>query len=147
MAWADKLEKIKEVLPWNRGDGKPVVVNEVGDAEPVSDESLLIPAVSVYEGEHEIIVHADVPGATAGSTRVHVQDTTVQLSARVATHESPHWRVCGREIEPGRWFRQFELPHYADGHRATSSLKHGVLTVRIPKRKTPRTHAIPVRAA
>lgn len=144
MAWTDTLEKLKGALPWSKNE-QPIVVSEY-EAEPVSDQPLLVPAVSLYENEKEIVLEADVPGATADTTKVHFDGNIVQLTARASAH--PDGRPLGAaELHDSAWYRRFQLPDHAEGHRATSSLKHGVLSVRVPKSKPPRSHHIPVRSA
>lgn len=146
MAWTDKLERIREALPWKHGDkAAPVPVSSRGEIELVSDARLLKPAMSVYETDKELIIHADVPGANAKSMQVHFHDGVVEVNAK--TGDAPAERLIGvPEYEPGTWHRKLRLPHYADGERARSSLKMGVLTIRVPKRKGTTARAIPVKA-
>jgi HSP20 family protein len=106
----------------------------------------MVPAVSLYENDKEIVLEADVPGATADATKVHFDGNIMQFTARAPIH--PDGRTIGTpEVEHGAWYRRFQLPDYAEGHQATSSLRNGVLSVRVPKSKAPRSHDIPVRAA
>ncbi len=149
MEWTNALERIKEVLPWKREHGERVEVNALdkgAHAELVSDENLMTPLVGIYEGNEEFLVVADIPGANADTTRIHFQDRTLELIARAGP-----WlrREAGRpgEMEHGTWYRRFELPRSADGHRATASVHNGVLSIRVPKRPGPTVREIPVKAS
>ena len=146
MTWTDKLERIRDALPWRHGDkAAPVPISRREEIELMSDARLLTPPMSVYETDKELIIHADVPGANAKSMQVHFQDGVIELTAR--TGDAPAERLIGvPEYQEGNWYRKLRLPHYVDGERARSSMKMGVLTVRVPKRKGATARAIPVRA-
>jgi HSP20 family molecular chaperone IbpA len=85
-----------------------------------------------------------VPGGTRDSTTV-AWDEARGLSVLVKGQELPSGSLWASEYQPRDWYRALELPDYVEGSRATSTIKDGVLTIRIPKRAAASTH-IPIRS-
>jgi len=87
------------------------------------------PPVDVFETDGEILLRADVPGASPENTKVHWDDGG-ELSFRVR-RDPGAGETWGKEYPD--WYRAFRVPDSARSGEATSSVKDGVLTVRIPK--------------
>lgn len=90
------------------------------DAEDLAaGGATLTPLVDIFESDDEILVRADVPGATPKTTHMHLSDRG-DLSFRVE-----------RDVDD--WYRAFRLPDFVDGEKISSSVRDGVLTIHIPK--------------
>lgn len=136
------LDRVKNVVrrTSDRFAGRRIPAQRGGALENIEDRPLAAPAVDVYENETEFLVVADVPGAEPGNATVHL-DERGQLALHVRL-EIPEER-WGRP--PADWFRSFRLPDDVDRDRVDSSVKHGVMTVRLPKRRSTASVTIPVR--
>ena len=123
-----------------------VVVKRDGSSlENMDDRSLATPPMDVFETDKEYLFKFDVPGATPKRTDVHVSEDRV-LTVHVAA-EGP---TGGTAVfgDPGQsdWYRAIRLTPSAAGDKASSSVKNGILTVRIPKTKAPKARVVPVTA-
>jgi HSP20 family molecular chaperone IbpA len=112
--------------------------------EQLGDAQVATPAVDVYENDKELLLHADVPGGTREGATV-AWDAARGLTFLVKGQRLPSGSLWGSEYKPRDWYRALTLPDYADGSTASSTIKDGVLTIRIPKRAAA-SKFIPVKA-
>ncbi len=102
-------------------DGKPVI-ERFGDPTPKEIHGELPPPieplVDVFEEDDEIIVVADLPGVEKDEIRVRVKGQT--LTIHVDNPERPY-------------HKEIKLPAKVVRDNATSSLRNGVLEVRLQK--------------
>jgi HSP20 family protein len=91
--------------------------------------------VDVFENDSELVIVADVPGASPADTEVYLDKAVVGFRARAGNGE-----------KGVSWMREFRLPemHGLDETHARSSLNQGVLTIHIPKRRQ-RSIRVPVK--
>jgi HSP20 family protein len=104
------------------------------------------PSLDLFENESEFRLVVDVPGATASNTHVAWNDVDT-LSVHVQRATPAHAAPSLLEFEESDWYRDIVLSPEADGRRAHSTVRDGVLTVRVPKRPTFSSKLIPVYAA
>lgn len=100
-----------------------------GDAAPATAERYwATPPVDVYENEQEILIQADLPGVKKEDVQLTYEEGTVKLLASYGLRT---------------YKRVFEIATTLDGERISAELKHGVLTLRLPKQqRQPRSIAI-----
>ncbi len=104
-----------------------------GQREPTrSDERFVSPPVDIYEDEHGLVVVAYLPGADPGTLDVRVERGILTIQARAAEQTGTGEPVY-REYELTGFHRQFQLPHEVDTGRIEAELRHGVLTLRLPR--------------
>ena len=103
-------------------------------ARPVRE---LRPRVDVYENTDELLLLADMPGATAASVNVQFEDGRLTMAAD---------RV-GTDGEKLRYLRAFQLPDTVDPEKIAAELKHGVLHVHLPRAERAKPRTIAIRAA
>jgi HSP20 family molecular chaperone IbpA len=146
MTWNDVISNLREKLrrrtARHRGESVPVLAG--GELEQLSSSPLRTPPVDVFENEREFLIHADVPGGNRHSATV-AWDAANGLTLLVKGTRLSTGSHGPAEEGAVDWYRALPLPEYVDGLRASSSIRDGVLTVRVPKRNvTPKL--IPVRA-
>lgn len=104
-------------------DGKPMI-QRFGDVNPEEHEGEALPPieplVDVFEEEDEIIIVADLPGVEKDEIRVRVKGTRVTIE--VSNPERPYRK-------------EIQLPVKVQKDKATSSLRNGVLEIRLKKTK------------
>jgi HSP20 family molecular chaperone IbpA len=88
---------------------------------------------------------ADLPGAEQQYLDVRVAEGVLTLQARTA-HVAPGTPI-DREYELLNFYRQFELPEAVDAEKIHAELKHGVLTLHLPKREKAKPRQIQVNVA
>ncbi|MBC8208967.1 MAG: Hsp20/alpha crystallin family protein [Desulfobulbaceae bacterium] len=93
------------------------------------------PAVDIYEGDDEILLHLDLAGVDPRNISVLVDEFQVRISGRrqlLAQEEIAC--VHQLEIEQGAFERIVTLPVQVDGSRAESRYHQGILVLALPKR-------------
>ena len=93
-------------------------------------DSYISPVVDIYETDEGLTLVADVPGLNEKSLSISVDQgiLTIQGDASAGMGPSLH-----REFAMAGYWRQFQLPETLDAERARADVKHGVLTLHLPK--------------
>ncbi|MGC8666628.1 MAG: Hsp20/alpha crystallin family protein [Chthonomonadales bacterium] len=107
-----------------------------------AQEQYLAPPVDIYETPDGLTLVADLPGVSRDALSVDVKDDvlTIQGRAKHALPVDPSYS----EFELVNFFRQFQLSDAVDVSRITAELKHGVLTLNLPKAEAAKPKKIPV---
>ena len=102
-------------------------------------QTVLRPAVDIFEDTDGITLHADMPGVSKERLNVHVDGPTLLLEGEVQF-------ANGAQAEAGatRYRRSFALSRELETDRIEARVKNGVLTVRIPKRAENRPRKIEI---
>ena len=108
-------------------------------------ERSLAPPVDIYETQEGLVVLADLPGVAKDALDVRVEQHRLTIRGH-ARHGVPGEAVH-REYALVNFFRQFDLSDTVDERRITAELKHGVLTVTLPKAEAAKPRQIAVHAA
>lgn len=103
-------------------------------AQPVAPARELRPQVDIYENAEEVLLLADVPGASKESVNVRVEEGVLSL-------EALRTLANGQTV---RYQRAFHVPESVDPEKISAELKHGVLHLHLRKaeKAKPRTIAI-----
>ena len=147
MTWNEVVSSVRDKIRRSlgrSGDQQIQVEGQGTRLEPLGDAPVASPEVDVYENERELLVYADVPGGTREGAAV-AWDEARGLTFLVRCEALPAGSLWASEYQPRTWYRALTLPDYADGSRATSTIRDGVLTIRIPKRAAA-WRLVPVRA-
>jgi HSP20 family protein len=94
-------------------------------------ERHVTPPVDIYEMPDGLVLTADLPGVTHEHLDVRVDNHMLTIQAQ-ADH-MPAAEPTYREYELVNFFRQFELSDEVDEEKIHADLKHGVLTLKLPK--------------
>jgi HSP20 family protein len=99
--------------------------------ETRSQEQYLAPPVDIYETQDGLVVKADLPGVSKETLNVRVENNllTIRGEATHSTRGEPIYREYGLI----NFFRQFELNERVDQSNISAELRHGVLTLKLPK--------------
>jgi len=91
----------------------------------------LVPSVDIYEDDAGLTLVADVPGVDKDGVDVDVDDgvLTIKATCSYAPRSDAHYREFGLL----NYWRQFSLSDEVDAERIGAELKHGVLTLSLPK--------------
>lgn len=110
-----------------------------------AQERYVTPPVDIYETKDELVVTADLPGVPREGLDVRVEDNVLTIQGK-SNHPAPGEEVY-REYELNNFFRQFELSEAVDQSKIGAELKHGVLTLHLPKAEKAKPRQIQVRIA
>ena len=105
-----------------------------------------LPRFDLFENQSEFRLVIDVPGAAPSNTQLAWNGVDT-LSIHVQREGSAPGVLSLSEYEELDWYREIVFSPDADGQNAHSSVRNGVLTVRVPKRRTLSSKLIPVYAA
>jgi HSP20 family molecular chaperone IbpA len=99
----------------------------------------------VYENDAEVLVVADVPGATREDLLISFERGELSLSAR---RELPpeQGSVVRAEFRDATFERRFAVPNGIDATKISAELKDGVLRLHLPKSEAVKPRQIPVHA-
>jgi HSP20 family protein len=124
------------------------------DAYGRSDEGLFssgswMPPVDIYQnGEHELVLKAELPDMTREDIDVTVDNGTLTIKGekKLSTEvkEEQFHRI---ERRYGTFSRSFALPQTVDPSRVGAEYRNGVLTVKLPMREEAKPRQIKVDVA
>lgn len=108
-----------------------------------SQERSVTPPVDIYETSQGLVVKADLPGVEKENLDLQVENNLLTIRAKPTqvTAGEPVYR----EYELVNFFRQFELNDKVDRSKISAELKHGVLTLQLPKAEEAKPRKIEVR--
>jgi HSP20 family protein len=113
--------------------------------ETRSQEQYVTPPVDIYETAEGLVVKADLPGVARENLDVRVENNLLTIRGKSA-HVAPGEPIY-REYELVNFFRQFELNERVDQAKISADLKHGVLTLQLPKAEEVKPRKIDVKIA
>jgi len=105
------------------------------------------PAVDVLDAQDELVLHADLPGATPESIEIRYEDGVLSLKAAVLPRNWDNARALRQEYVVGSYYRAFRLGDEFDAAKFQAEFKAGVLELRMPKAEAARPRRIPVKTA
>jgi len=105
-------------------------------------ERYVAPPVDIYEVADGLVVTADVPGVTQDQLEVRVDNHILTIRGQIS--DSMMSDAAYREYELVSYFRQFELSEKVDESKITADMKHGVLTLNLPKAEEAKPRKISV---
>ncbi len=107
------------------------------------------PPVDVYSnGDHEIVLKAELPDMTREAIDITVEDDTLTIKGEKKFAEDVKDEQFHRiERRYGTFSRSFSLPPTVDATKVSAEYKNGVLTVRLPLREEAKPRQIKVDVA
>ena len=107
-------------------------------------ESVLIPAVDIFEDAHQIVVRAEMPGVSRDKLNVQADRNGLLLEGEMEIDMPAGMTPLYADLQTTKYRRNFVLSGELETERIEAMLKDGLLTVRIPKRIEFRTRKIKV---
>lgn len=105
------------------------------EAEPLSEEEGEL-TVDIYDKGDAIVIQSTVAGVKPEDLDVSITNDSVTIRGRRERHEEvreDHYYY--KELFWGTFSRSVILPEEIDDDAAEASLKHGMLTLRLPKKR------------
>jgi HSP20 family protein len=138
--WSEALERVHDkvgnllnrLAPWNKQEQSPERMT--ADTFP-SFIKLGGPLLDMHETPDELIVRAEVPGLNKDDFSVELvgRRLTIHGEKRVVREQKGGDECLISECRYGSFSRTVQLPYEIDEKLIVADLKHGVLTVRLPK--------------
>jgi HSP20 family protein len=107
-----------------------------GGAESALTASSFVPAVDIYEDEHNIILTAETPGVEEKDLDITVENGVLTVSGeRKMENEEKQDNFHRIERSYGRFTRSFTLPPTVDETNVKAEFSNGVLKITLAKRE------------
>lgn len=104
------------------------------------------PNADIFDTTDELVLIADMPGATRDSIDVSLESGILTLQAAVAPRTHDGARELAREYGVGNFHRRFEINERIDEDAINAEYRDGSLTVRLPKANESRSRRVPITA-
>ncbi len=107
----------------------------------------VFPPVNVFADKDGYAVKVEIPGVAPENVEIQTEGRTLSISGKREVPPPTEGSFHRRERGTGQFSRSFQLPADVDTARAEASYKHGVLTVRVPKKEEAKPRQITIKAA
>jgi HSP20 family protein len=104
------------------------------------------PALNVWEDSERMYAEAEVPGLTLDDLEITIQGNELGIKGARKPHGGKEALYHRQERGVGEFVRYVTLPVDVDAEHVEATLKHGVLTIVMPKAEQARARKIAVRA-
>ncbi|MCD4655604.1 Hsp20/alpha crystallin family protein [bacterium] len=119
---------------------------EKKDIQTTREETrYLCPSVDIYETENELVVVCDVPGVSEDGISAGVDNNILTIEGKTLDREEDITKELFREYRLADYYRQFEISEEIDQERISADLKHGVLTITLPKAEKAKPRKIDIK--
>jgi HSP20 family protein len=105
----------------------------------------VFPQANVFNTPEGCVVRLEVPGMTPQSLRLEVAGNVVRISGK--RDQTQRGSFHRRERWAGEFARSFQLPQDLEPAKAEASYRHGLLTIRVPRREEAKPRQITVHAS
>ncbi len=103
------------------------------------------PPVDVFENQEGLLFRADLPGVKKEDISVHFHESELVISGK--RQAGPEGDALHRGIRYNDFRRAFNLQQNVDVEKIEAKLRHGVLTVFLPKAEAVRPRQIEIQSA
>ncbi len=107
----------------------------------------VFPPVNIFSDKDGYVARLEVPGVSPDQISIESHGRTLTISGKREIPAPQGGSFHRRERESGEFSRSLQLPDDLDAGRAEAAYKHGILTIRIPKREEAKPRQITVKAA
>lgn len=102
------------------------------------------PNVDILEKKDELIVLADIPGASSDGIDVDFEEGTLTINARVEPRTSEDIEYLFHEYGVGSYYRTFQVSEAIVPEKISAEYADGVLSLRLPKSEAAKPRKIAV---
>jgi HSP20 family protein len=107
----------------------------------------VFPPVNVFSEPDGYVIKVEVPGIAPDQLNIEGEGRTLTISGKRDVEVPEGGAFHRRERGAGQFSRSLQLAEDLDLSRAEATCKHGMLTVRIPKREEAKPRQISIKAA
>jgi HSP20 family protein len=127
---------------------EPIEVRRVKPQETTASTGWFYqPRIDVIEDAEEILVIADLPGATRENVDVNFEDGRLRIHGHVSPRQAPEATYVIQEYGVGDFERELLVGDVVEAEKLSATMQNGVLTIHLPKSEKSKPRRIPVRGA
>lgn len=104
------------------------------------------PDIDIYETRDEVVLVADVPGASGEDIDLSFENGVLDVHARIRPRRTENATYLAQEYGVGDFHRSFQVSEDVDSGGISAEISGGVLTVRLPKIAAAKPRKIEVRS-
>lgn len=119
--------------------------NNVATAERTRDTATFTPRFDIWENDDELVLFGDLPGVAPADLDIRFEGGELTIHGRVAPRQQNLQYIYG-EYGLGDFYRSFAIGESIDADNISAELKHGVLTLHLPKTEAVKPRRIQVTA-
>jgi HSP20 family protein len=101
--------------------------------EPTIRARIFAPTADIYETEHALTVHLEMPGVEKANVDVRVEGDVLNVEGRIDLSKYQGLQPLYTEYNIGHYSRGFRLSNKIDQSKISAELKDGVLSLTLPK--------------
>ena len=138
--WSEALDRVHDklghflsrLMPWDKQEHSPELISD--DILPTFTQ-LGGPQLDMHETDDDLIIRAELPGLKKDEFSVELvgRRLTIQGEKSVKRERKGGDGCLISEYRYGSFARSVQLPYEIDEKSIDADLKHGVLTIRLPK--------------
>src|SRR4051812_28201859 len=102
------------------------------------------PQVDILELPEEMVLQLDMPGVKVDDIEIHFERGELAVRGKRQGTARPG-RGLVEEYEPGDFYRAFLISQDVAADKITAELKHGVLTVHLPRQEAAKARKVEVK--
>ncbi|GAA5505786.1 Hsp20/alpha crystallin family protein [Novipirellula caenicola] len=107
-------------------------------------QSTYVPRFDIWEGEEELLLYGDLPGVSVDDLDIRFENRELTIHGKVPSRHEGDFLVS--EYGTGDFHRTFTVGESIDAEKISAEMKHGVLTLRLPKSEKVKPRRIKVQA-
>jgi HSP20 family protein len=107
----------------------------------------VFPPVNLFSDEEGYTIRLEVPGLAPENFTIDARDSTLRISGKREDDVPADASVHRRERWSGEFARSVQLPDELDLSKAEASYKHGILSIRVPRREESKPRQITVKVS
>lgn len=98
------------------------------------EEAMMVPSVDIFEDKGDVVVKAELPGIKKEDIDITLTEDTITISGEKKMEKEVKKKDFYRcESSYGSFSRSFTLPSDVQTDKVKSTMKDGILEIRIPK--------------
>ena len=115
--------------------------------ESARGATLYRPIADIVETQNGVVVQIEMPGVPSEDVEIALERRVVTVRGRARLTAPEGYRLVYAEYGEGDYERSFTLSQDIDEARITAEVKHGVLTLTLPRAEVAKPRKIEVKAA
>ena len=108
-------------------------------------QSTFMPRFDIWEGEDELLLYGDLPGVSVDELDIRFENRELTIRGRVPHRHDGEYLVS--EYGVGDFHRVFTVGEAIDAEKISAEMKHGVLTLHLPKSERVKPRQIEVKVS
>ena len=107
-------------------------------------EQTFVPRIDIWEGEDELVLHADMPGVEPDNIDIRFENRELTIHGQV-TPRYDDVQLTNGEYNIGDFHRSFAIGEAIDAENITAEMSSGVLILHLPKSEKVKPRRIQVK--